>query len=88
MMANLYDHLNGATDEMGRIIAKNMPNDWLYRDIPWVGVDIWNEVMQTICNHGTYLLAATQRGNEVRGQLFISPKAAELLTEYSRRFKQ
>ena len=61
-----------------------LPEDWVYRDIPWASVETWGSVISAMPDGSFKLLAMSERnasdGTPVRrGQLFISPEGMTAL---------
>ena len=81
--------IDGATDFMGRMIS-DMPRPegqegWVYRDIPWCPIHMWNAIM-SVAGDGQVAFVGGSRCPDrgVRGQVFVSPAAAERMKEYAR----
>lgn len=49
---------------------------WRYVDTKWYPAKDWDAIM-TLYKHRVVVLARTQKGDMIRGQLLISPEVAE-----------
>jgi len=58
--------------------------DWVYRDIPLVAKRYWHFLTKELLGEENYMfIAGTDRGDSVRGQLFISPQGMKNLSAFN-----
>jgi len=57
------------------------PKEWVYRDMPWLDVRLWDKFMDIFGAENVKGLAMSSRGDLCRGQILVNTQARRNLKE-------
>jgi hypothetical protein len=63
-----------------------LASGWINRDVPWCSLQAWAQLFDVLGTGEYHVLACTQVGPSMRGQVLMSPKAIEHLRMYAAAF--